>query len=96
MSDILEKAAQMLEEKLGGTGFDDSAKFDIEGEGTIVIDQNGVSVSDADTDVVMSASADTFQAILEGEMNPTGAYMTGKLTIAGNMGVAMKLAGLLS
>jgi putative sterol carrier protein len=40
----------------------------------------------------MTADAETFQAIIEGELNPTAAFMSGKLTIDGDMGTAMKLA----
>ena len=44
----------------------------------------------------MTADVDTFQAILEGELNPTAAFMSGKLTIDGDMGAAMKLGGVLA
>lgn len=96
MSDILTAAVAALNEKMGGAGFDGSAKFQIEGEGAIVIDGSGAHVSDDDADVTLSASADTFQAILAGEENPTAAFMTGKLTVDGDMGMAMKLAGVLA
>jgi len=95
MSDILSGAVEALNAKLGGEGFDGSAKFVIEGEGAIVIDGNGASISDGDTDVTLSADADVFQAILSGEQNATTAFMTGKLALDGDMGTAMKLAGVL-
>ncbi|RYG90891.1 SCP2 sterol-binding domain-containing protein [Loktanella sp. IMCC34160] len=96
MSEILTAAVAALNDKMGGAGFDGSAKFKIEGEGAIIIDGSGAHVSDDDADVTLSASAETFQAILEGEENPTAAFMTGKLTVDGDMGMAMKLAGVLS
>jgi len=37
-----------------------------------------------------------FRAILEGEMNPTSAFMTGKLTVDGSMGLAMQLGAALA
>lgn len=37
-----------------------------------------------------------FRAILDGEMNPTMAFMTGKLTVDGSMGLAMKLGAALA
>ncbi|KUP92105.1 SCP2 sterol-binding domain-containing protein [Tritonibacter horizontis] len=95
MSDTLEQAAAQLNEKMDG-GFDGSAKFDITGEGTIVLDGNGARVADEETDVTMTADAETFQEILSGELNPTSAFMGGKLTIDGDMGVAMKLAQVLA
>jgi putative sterol carrier protein len=96
MSDVVTEAVAALNAKMGGAGFDGSAKFEIEGEGSIIIDQNGAHAGDDDTDVTLTASTETFKAILDGEMNPTTAYMTSKLSIDGDMGQAMKLAGVLS
>lgn len=95
MSDILTHAITALTEKLG-EGFEGSAKFQIEGEGSIVVDESGVREGDDDTDVTMIASAETFQGIIEGDVNPTMAFMSGKLKIEGNMGMAMKLGAALS
>lgn len=95
MSDIINGAVKRLNEKMDG-GFDGTAKFEIEGEGAIMIDQNGARAGDEDADVTLSASAETFQSILEGDTNPTSAFMTGKLSVDGDMGMAMKLAGVLS
>ncbi len=95
MSDILEKAVAELNEKLGG-GFDGSAKFELTGVGAVVIDANGARIADDEADVTLSADAETFEAILSGELNPTGAFMSGKLTVDGDMGVAMKLASVLA
>ena len=96
MSDTLTQAAEALSEKLDAGGFDGSAKFQIEDMGAIVLDSDGVRVGDEDTDVTMSADAETFQAILSGELNPTSAFMSGKLTVDGDMGTAMKLASALA
>lgn len=96
MSDIVAAAVAALSEKLGGDAFDGSAKFAIEGEGAILIDADGVRASDDDADVTMTADVDTFQAILSGELNPTAAFMSGKLAIDGDMGAAMKLGSVLA
>ncbi|MCH2095973.1 MAG: SCP2 sterol-binding domain-containing protein [Rhodobacteraceae bacterium] len=96
MSDIVTAAVAALSERLGGEGFDGSAKFEIEGEGAIVIDSDGVRASDDDTDVTLSADADTFQDILSGDLNATAAFMSGRLKVDGNMGLAMKLGTVLS
>ncbi|MCC5988020.1 MAG: SCP2 sterol-binding domain-containing protein [Pararhodobacter sp.] len=95
MSDVIEKAVEALNEKLGGDGFDGNAKFVIEGEGEIVLDSEGARIGDDDTDVVLTASVETFQGMLDGEVNPTMAFMSGKLKIDGNMATAMKLASVL-
>lgn len=94
MSDVVTEAVAKLNEKISG-GFDGIAKFAIEGEGSIIVDSDGARAGDDEADVTMSASTETFQAILDGEMNPTSAFMTGKLAVDGDMGMAMKLAGAL-
>ena len=95
MSDIVNDAVEMLNEKLSGAGLSGSAKFDIAGEGSIVMDSEGARAGDDATDVTLSADADTFRSILEGETDPTGAFMSGKLTVDGDMGMAMQLAAAL-
>lgn len=96
MSEIVEQAVAVLSEKMGGAGFDGVAKLDIEGEGALMIDADGARAGDDEADVTLRASAETFQAILAGELNPTGAFMTGKLAVDGDMGMAMKLGTVLS
>ena len=51
-----------------------------------------VSAGDGEADVTISADADTFAEMLSGDLDPTGAYMSGRLRIDGDMGLAMKLA----
>jgi putative sterol carrier protein len=96
MSETLEQAAAAMNEKMADSDFSASAKFEIEGMGAIVLDGNGARVSDEEADVTMSADAETFQGILTGEINPTSAFMSGKLTIDGDMGTAMQLASALA
>jgi putative sterol carrier protein len=95
MSDIITAAVTALNDKISGD-FDGSAKFQIEGEGAIVIDSDGARASDDEADVTLTADADTFQAILDGDMDPTAAFMSGKLTVDGDMGMAMKLGSVLA
>lgn len=96
MTDVVTEAVAALSAKMDGAGFDGSAKFEIEGEGSIIIDADGAHAGDDETDVTLTATTDVFKAILDGELNPTTAFMTGKLTVDGDMGQAMKLSGVLS
>ncbi|MCA8878429.1 MAG: SCP2 sterol-binding domain-containing protein [Rhodobacteraceae bacterium] len=95
MSDVISIAVAKLSEKLG-TGFDGTARFDIEGEGSVYVDGAGVRASDEEADVVISADADTFRSIIEGDLDPTSAFMSGRLKIDGDMGQAMKLGSALA
>ncbi len=94
MSDIIDAAVTALTEKLS-SGFDGVAKFVIPGEGAIMMDSAGVRAGDEEADVTLTADAETFRAILGGDLNPTMAFMTGKLSVDGNMGLAMKLGSVL-
>ena len=57
MSDVINSAVKALNEKMSAGGFEGSAKFVIEGEGAIVVDQDGARAEDADTDVTLTADA---------------------------------------
>jgi putative sterol carrier protein len=76
-------------------GMRNSYVFDIDGAGvwTVKVADGGVTVEEGDTggDCTILASAETFMRIVNGQQNPTAAYMTGKLKIKGDLGAAMKL-----
>ncbi|MAQ84244.1 SCP2 sterol-binding domain-containing protein [Psychromarinibacter halotolerans] len=95
MSEVIDAAVAALNEK-DTSEFDGKAKFLIEDEGSIVLDSDGARAADEETDVTLSADAETFQAILSGAMDPTSAFMTGKLSVDGDMGMAMQLGAVLS
>ena len=82
-------------------GMSNTYLFDIEGEGQwrVAVQDGAITVTEgesADADATISTSAETFDKIVDGEQNPTTAYMTGKLKIKGDMGAAMKLQKLFS
>ena len=76
-------------------GLDTSYLFDIEGAGrwTVKVDDGKVTATEGgeSADCTITSSQETFQRIVDGDLNPTSAYMTGKLKIKGDMGAAMKL-----
>jgi putative sterol carrier protein len=94
MSEIVDAAVKALNERLNG--FEGSAKFVLVGEGAVRIDEAGASADEGDADCTITADPETFRALLDGEIDPTGAFMSGKLTVEGDMGTAMRLASLLA
>ena len=95
MSDVVAQAVTALNEKLGGAGIDGTAKFNIEGEGSMMVDSAGARIGDEDADVTFNADVDTLREMFDGDLDPTSAFMSGRLSIDGDMGLAMKLAATL-
>lgn len=86
----------MLNTKLGAAGWPEgTAKFVFRGEGAIMLDATGARAAEEEADVTLSATPDTFLALFKGDLNPTAAFMTGRLSIDGNMGLALKLASVI-
>ncbi len=76
-------------------GMNNSYVFDIAdvGQWLVSVADGAVTVTEGagEADCTISASEETLMKIARGEANPTTAYMTGKLKIAGDMGAALKL-----
>jgi putative sterol carrier protein len=75
-----------------------SYRFDIEGAGTWRLEPAGdrvaVTEADAPADCVIKADEQTFLRILGGEQSPMTAYMSGKIRVEGDLGLALRLRDL--
>jgi putative sterol carrier protein len=75
-----------------------SYRFDIEGAGTWHVDvENGavtVTESENPADCVIATDEQTFLAVVGNEQSPMGAFMTGKIRVEGDMGLALRLKDL--
>ena len=75
-------------------------KFDFGSDGILVLDAtqvpNVVSNDEADAACTMIISIENFMEMAEGKLDGTMAFMSGKLKIEGDMGIAMKLGPILS
>jgi putative sterol carrier protein len=73
-----------------------SVTFDLKGEGFIHISGSTVTNENSPADCTITVSKDDLIAMTTGELDPTTAFMTGRLKIAGDMSAAMALQPILS
>lgn len=96
----LDSITEQLRTRVGDdSGLGAKVKFDLGGDGVIFVDAasspNTVSNDDADADCTIVISLDDFKTLLAGDLDPTTAFMMGKLKVEGDMGIAMKLSSIL-
>jgi len=81
------------------SGLNSTLKFDFEGKGHIYVDgkstPNTVTNEDKPADCTITVSTDTFRKMVARELDGTTAFMQGKLKVAGDMSVAMKIGPIL-
>lgn len=91
--------AQMKSRALQFSGLDALVKFDFGADGALYIDGKSapptVNREGGNPDTTLTISLSDFVKMGQGDLNPMMAFTMGKLKVAGNMGVAMKLAGMM-
>lgn len=94
LAELTSKAAAAV---AGGSDFKKTVKFDFGSVGKLLIDgvAGKADNSDGDADATISVDWDDFKKISEGALDPTMAFMQGKLKVAGDMSVAMQLQSLM-
>jgi putative sterol carrier protein len=91
----MDAIAEKMRAKVEGSGFGRSVKFDCGADGVVVIDRASVSTSDAPADCTITLAKGDLESMIAGELDPTSAFMQGKLRIDGDMSVAMALSQVL-
>jgi putative sterol carrier protein len=92
----LQTATDFFRGKVGEeSGLGAALKFDCGADGVVVIDgaasPNTVDNNNRDTDCTIALTLDTLGELMSGELNAMNAFMTGKIQVSGDMGVALKL-----
>ena len=90
-----------LQEKIGeDCGLGAVVKFDFGDQGSVILDAsqvpNSVSTEGPNPDCTMVISVEDFMAMAEGSLDGVSAFMTGRLKVHGEMGLAMKLGAILT
>ena len=96
----LEAVSAKIKEKMAlAAGLNAKVKLDFGDDGIVFVDATqtppAISDEDAESDLTLITSLDTFKGILDGTQDPNIAFMMGKLKVQGSMGLAMKLNGIL-
>lgn len=86
----LQKA--VAEQPTGGK----TVTIDLKGDGYVHISGSTVTNDNAPADCTVVVSKDDLEAMTRGDLDPTTAFMTGKLKINGDMSVAMALQPVLA
>lgn len=91
----LQASTEAIRNKVGtDSGLGASVKFVVE-DGVIFVDgkstPNSVSNDNKDADCTVNMTLADLQSMLAGQLQPTTAFMTGKLKVSGDMSVALKL-----
>ncbi|WP_434054479.1 MAG: SCP2 sterol-binding domain-containing protein [Roseibium sp.] len=90
----LEQLTEGVRGKVASGGIEESVKFDLGDDGVIFLQGSDVSNDNAEADCTIKISADDLADLLSGELDPTGAFMGGKMQVEGDMSVAMKLGSI--
>ena len=95
--DLADLTAKVQAALGAGSGFTEKVKFDFGTVGKLLIDgaAGKATNEDGSADATIKVNFDDFLKMAQGALDPTMAFMQGKLKIAGDMMIAQKLAPLL-
>jgi len=96
----IEAAADAIRSKVGDdSGLGATVKFDCGKDGVVFVDAvsspNTVTNENQDADCTIGLELDALNDLISGDLDPTAAFMQGKLKVEGDMSVAMKLSSVL-
>ena len=92
----LEEITTRLKQAVAGQPAGKTVTIDLKGDGFIHISGSEVTNENPPADCTVIVSKDDLEAMTRGDLDPTTAFMTGKLKINGDMSVAMSLQPILS
>ena len=92
----LQEITDKLREMVGDdAGLGKTLKLDFRDEGCIFVDGGEVTNVDRPADCTFALSKNDFEDLARGRLDPAMAMMRGRLKVAGDLSVAMKLRSIL-
>ena len=93
LATLTEKASAAL---AGTSDFDKKIKFDFGSMGKLLLDgaQGKATNDDDEADATVSLDWEDFLKLASGDLDPTMAFMSGKIKVLGDMSIVMKLQDL--
>lgn len=88
----VEGIVNMMRSRLEGRGFNRSVKFDLGENGVIMVNGGSVSSEDGVAECTISISQADLEEMIAGDLDPMTAFMSGKISVDGDMSVAMELS----
>jgi putative sterol carrier protein len=101
-SEQVQQIIKQMSDTIGAnSGLGGILKFDFGEPGSVLIDGKSTpnTVSDGEgktADTTISVKLEDFEKMAKGELDGTSAFMQGKLRVAGDMGLAMKIGPVLA
>lgn len=92
MSDLEELTRRVKAAVGDDSGLGKSLKFDLKGDGMLLIDGGEVSNEDRPADITILTTIADLRALGTGKLDPMSAVMTGRMKIS-NMSLAMGMQG---
>jgi putative sterol carrier protein len=96
----IQPATEAIRAKVGeNSGLGATVKFDCGDDGVVYVDgassPNSVSNDNNEADCTIALELDVLSDLIAGDLDPTAAFMQGKLKVDGDMSVAMRLGSIL-
>ncbi len=96
---LAELTQRFQDRKSGAATLGAAIKFDLGEDGVIVLDGSQVPTQvhndNVEVPCTIKVTADDLNQIMDGTLDAAAAFMMGRLTVEGDMSVAMKLASVL-